>query len=52
MLAEIMRKYLPATASERLFSQAGNVYKSKRKRLLPENAQHQMFLHHNLPILN
>lgn len=38
--------------SERLFSEAGNVYENKRNRLLPSNAEKLVFLHHNLPLLN
>lgn len=55
-LAKIARKYLSAPASsidsERLFSEAGNIYEPKRNRLQPENAERLMFLHHNLPLLN
>lgn len=38
--------------SERLFSEAGNVYEQKRNRLLPERAESLVFLHHNLPLVN
>lgn len=38
--------------SERLFSEAGNVYEQKRNKLLPNKAEHLVFLHHNLPLVN
>lgn len=38
--------------SERLFSEAGNVYEKKRSKLLPDKAEHLIFLHHNLPLVN
>jgi hypothetical protein len=51
-LVGVVRKYLgiPATevASERVFSTAGNIITSRRTRLLPENAEKLVFLHHNL----
>lgn len=34
--------------SERAFSEAGNIYTDTRSRLLPENAEMILFLHHNL----
>ena len=56
MLSKLALKYLctPASTiySERLFSEAGNVYEAKRNRLLPENGEQLIFLHHNLPLLN
>ncbi|KAJ8980512.1 hypothetical protein NQ317_007932 [Molorchus minor] len=55
-MAAIAKIYLccPASTvySERLFSEAGNVYETKRNRLLPDRAEHLTFLHHNLPLLN
>lgn len=44
----------PATStySERVFSEAGNVYAEKRSSLKPETAEYLVFLHHNLPKLN
>lgn len=55
-LSTLAKVYLSAPASsidsERLFSEAGNVYEPKRNRLLPENAERLIFLHHNLPLLN
>jgi len=55
-MAVMAKKYLccPASTvySERLFSEAGNVYETKRSRLLPDRAEHLTFLHHNLPFLN
>lgn len=55
-LARLARVFLCAPAStvysERLFSEAGNVYEEKRNRLLPERAESLVFLHHNLPLLN
>ncbi|CAG4990850.1 unnamed protein product [Colias eurytheme] len=38
--------------SERLFSEAGNLYEKKRNRLLPEKAEALVFMHHNLPKVN
>ncbi|KAF9424301.1 hypothetical protein HW555_000440 [Spodoptera exigua] len=38
--------------SERLFSEAGNVYEKKRNKLLPDKAESLVFLHHNLPLVN
>ncbi|GBP80225.1 Zinc finger BED domain-containing protein 1 [Eumeta japonica] len=55
-LARLARVFLCAPAStvysERLFSEAGNVYEEKRNRLLPERAESLVFPHHNLPLLN
>lgn len=34
--------------SERLFSEAGNLYEQKRNRLLPKTGEKLLFLHHNL----
>jgi KRAB domain-containing zinc finger protein len=44
----------PATSaeSERLFSTAGLIVNDLRKRLLPENVEKLLFLHHNLKIYN
>ena len=54
-MAAMAKRYLccPASTvySERLFSEAGNVYETKRSRLLPDRAEHLTFLHHNLPLL-
>lgn len=51
-LAKVARKYLSCPASsvysERLFSEAGNVYEEKRSRLLPRTGEKLLFLHHNL----
>ena len=51
-LAKVARKYLSCPASsvysERLFSEAGNVYEEKRSRLLPRTGEQLLFLHHNL----
>lgn len=52
LLSKLAKKYLsaPATSvySERLFSEAGNIYEETRSRLLPRNAEKLLFLHHNL----
>lgn len=37
--------------SEILLSEAGNIYKNKRNRLLPDRAESLTYLHHNLPLL-
>jgi len=57
-LSKLASKYLSAPASniysERLFSEAGNVYEENRSKLLPENGKNReklIFLHHNLPLL-
>lgn len=54
-MARIAKVFLccPASSvySERLFSEAGNVYETKRNRLLPERAETLVFLHHNLPLI-
>lgn len=44
----------PATStySERIFSEAGNIYTQKRSVLRPELAESLLFLHHNLPRIN
>ena len=34
--------------SERLFSEAGNLYEQKRNRLLPKTVEKLLFLHYNL----
>ena len=51
-LASFARKYLAAPSSsvysERLFSEAGNLYEQKRNRLLPKTGEKLLFLHHNL----
>lgn len=55
-LATLALKYLcsPSSSvySERLFSEAGNIYEEKRANLLPERAESLVFLHHNLPLVN
>jgi len=55
-LSKLASKYLSAPASsiysERLFSEVGNVYEENRSKLLPENGEKLIFLHHNLPLLN
>lgn len=52
-IAKVVRRYLSCPASsvysERLFSEAGNVFEEHRARLLPRNGEHLLFLHHNLP---
>jgi len=49
----IARKLLSAPASsvysERLFSEAGNIFEEKRVSLLPKNGEQLLFLHHNIP---
>nr|CAD2164088.1 unnamed protein product [Meloidogyne enterolobii] len=56
LLATLANKYFsaPATSSEseRLFSTAGQIVSNLRKRLLPENIEKLLFLHHNLKIYN
>ena len=51
-LARFARRYLSAPPSsvysERLFSEAGNLYEQKRNRLLPKTGEKLLFLHHNL----
>lgn len=55
-LLKAMKQYLSAPAStifsERLFSEAGNVFETKRNALKPENGEKLIYLHHNLPLLN
>lgn len=55
LLKAMAREYLAAPAasvySEQLWSEGGNVYNEKRSRLLPENGEKLIFLHHNLPIV-
>ncbi|XP_028168248.1 zinc finger BED domain-containing protein 4-like [Ostrinia furnacalis] len=54
-MSRIAKIYLccPASTvySERLFSEAGNIYETKRNRLLPDRAETLTFLHHNLPLI-
>ncbi|XP_061704198.1 zinc finger BED domain-containing protein 4-like [Cydia pomonella] len=56
LMAHLAKKWLAAPGSsvysERLFSEAGNIYEKKRNRLLPDRAESLVFLHHNLPLLN
>ncbi|XP_071054789.1 zinc finger BED domain-containing protein 4-like [Onthophagus taurus] len=56
ILTEIARKFLSAPAasvySERVFSEAGNIYDQTRSRLLPRNAEKLLFIHHNLHKVN
>ena len=51
-LARFARRYLSAPPSsvfsERLFSEAGNLYEQKRNRLLPKTGEKLLFLHYNL----
>lgn len=55
-LYKVARQFLSAPPgsvfSERMFSEAGIIYESKRNRLLPEKAKELHFLHYNLPELN
>ena len=54
--ANIAKKYLtpPPTSAdiERLFSIASKILSQIRNRTLPSNAEKQLFLHENLPLLN
>ena len=56
ILYKIATTYLSAPAgsvpSEQTFSEAGNIYESKRSRLSPDRAEKLIFLHHNLERLN
>ena len=51
-VAKLAGRFLSAPASsvvsERLFSEAGNIFDEKRSRLLPRNGEKLLFLHHNL----
>lgn len=55
-MSQLAKVYLSAPAStvysERLFSEAGNIYENKRNRLLPDTAESLVFLHHNLPLID
>ncbi|XP_067131335.1 zinc finger BED domain-containing protein 4-like [Centruroides vittatus] len=55
-LVKLTAKYLSAPASsvysERLFSEAGNIYKEKKNRFLSKNAEKLIFLHHNLLLID
>jgi len=55
IMYKLARRYLAAPASsvysDRIFSEAGNIYESKRNRLLPDRAENLVFLH-NLQKLN
>lgn len=55
-LTRLAQKYLAAPSStvysERLFSEAGNIYEKHRSRILPENAEILLFLHHNYRLFN
>ncbi|KAL0868261.1 hypothetical protein ABMA27_007792 [Loxostege sticticalis] len=52
LLSRIMCPYKCSVYSERLFSEAGNVYEQKRNKLLPNKADHLVFLHHNYSPVN
>jgi len=56
VFSKLASKYLSAPVnniySERLFSEAGNVYEENRSKLPSENGEKLIFLHHNLPLLN
>ena len=51
-ISQLAKQYLSMPASnvcsERLFSEAGNIFEEKRSRLLPRNGEILLFLHHNL----
>ena len=51
-VVKLAGRFLSAQASsvvsERLFSEAGNIFNEKRSRLLPCNGKKLLFLHHNL----
>ena len=53
-LPRLAKRYLSTPPSsifsERMFSQAGNIYTEKRNHLSPELADKLLFLHHNLQI--
>lgn len=55
-LSQICQKYLcspPSSVySEKIFSEAGNVFDAKRNRLSSDNGEKLIFLHHNAPLLN
>ncbi|XP_054744485.1 zinc finger BED domain-containing protein 4-like [Anastrepha obliqua] len=55
-LSKFAKVYLSSPGSsvysERLFSEAGNIYDEKRNRLLQKNAEKLVFIHHNLPLIN
>ena len=55
-LARLAQKYLAVPSStvysERLFSEAGNIYEKHCSRILPENAEILLFLHHNYRLFN
>ena len=50
-IAQVAKRYLTASAtsvpSERLFSSAGDIYDEKRSRILPEHAEHLLFIKSN-----
>jgi len=54
-LSKLARRYLSSPPSsipsERMFSEAGIIYEERRNKLLPQNAEKLLFLHHNLPLL-
>ena len=53
-IGRFARRYLSAPLSfnysERLFSEAGNLFEQKQNQLLPKTGDKLLFLHHNLKI--
>lgn len=51
-MSQLSRRYLSCPASsvysERLFSEAGNIFDEHRARLLPKTGEKLLFLHHNM----
>lgn len=52
ILTKFAQKYLCAVTSsvysERLFSEAGNIYEKNRSRIVPVRCEKLLFIHHNL----